>query len=139
MAKSERDPQRERFWRDVLGRFRASRLSVRAFCRRENLGEPLFYAWRRTIAERDAEMKTVGGPRMRRERSVARRSRPVGTGSLAPFLPVMIHEPTAAVAPGGYPVAIELRGGRVLRFAESLSARRVAEVVCALEAMEAAS
>lgn len=53
MARSERDPQREQYWRDTLARFGTSGLSVREFCRREKLGEPLFYAWRRTIAERD--------------------------------------------------------------------------------------
>jgi hypothetical protein len=36
-------------------------------------------------------------------------------------------------------MALELRGGRVLRFVDSTPAERVAELVRALEAMEGAS
>jgi hypothetical protein len=35
--------------------WRSSGLSIRDFCRVEGLPEPNFYAWRRTIAERDAD------------------------------------------------------------------------------------
>jgi hypothetical protein len=35
--------------------WRRSGLSVRAFCRERGLLEPNFYAWRRTLAARDAE------------------------------------------------------------------------------------
>jgi len=52
MANLRRDASKERFWRDVLRRFAASGLSVRAFCKRERLTESTFYAWRRTIGER---------------------------------------------------------------------------------------
>jgi len=45
MAKRAFDPQRDQFWRDVLSRFRSSGLSIRAFCRQEQVREPLFYAW----------------------------------------------------------------------------------------------
>jgi hypothetical protein len=41
---------RRRFWRAAIARQRASGLSVRAFCRRENLSEPSFYAWRKRLA-----------------------------------------------------------------------------------------
>ncbi|MEQ9379639.1 MAG: hypothetical protein RJP95_02160 [Pirellulales bacterium] len=57
MAKQQRDPAKEAYWRKVLGRFTASGLSVREFCKREQLTESAFYAWRRTIGEREE----VGG------------------------------------------------------------------------------
>jgi len=55
MANVQRDSEKERRWREVLGRQAASGLSVREFCKRERLTESQFYAWRRTIAERDGE------------------------------------------------------------------------------------
>jgi transposase-like protein len=136
MARSERDPKREQFWRNALARFGGSGLSVREFCRRERLGEPLFYAWRRTIAERDRAAPPRGGRVALRKPSRPPRSRRAGAGSPAAFLPVLMsHEPAPLTAN----IRIELRGGRMLRFDDSLSAQRLAEFVRALEATEAAS
>jgi len=47
MANRRRDSGREKLWRSRLARQAASRLSVRAFCQREGVAEPSFYAWRR--------------------------------------------------------------------------------------------
>jgi transposase-like protein len=49
-----RSGSKERFWRRMVRQWRSSGLSVRAFCAQHELAEPTFYAWRRTIAERDA-------------------------------------------------------------------------------------
>lgn len=46
---------KERFWRTMVRQWRSSGLSVRDFCAEQGLSEPTFYAWRRTIAQRDAE------------------------------------------------------------------------------------
>ena len=46
---------KEQFWRDTLQQFRGSGQTVRAFCKQRGLTEPSFYAWRRTIAERDGK------------------------------------------------------------------------------------
>jgi hypothetical protein len=87
MSNVERDAEKERFWREVLSR------------------QASFYAWRRTIAERD--------------------------GAKAPsFVPVVVTDP----APGGPPIAIELVSGHVLRLPASTSAVWLAELVLALEA-----
>lgn len=51
----QRRSSKERFWRRLLRQWRGSGLSVRAFCAERRVSEPSFYAWRRTIAERDAE------------------------------------------------------------------------------------
>jgi transposase len=54
-----RDQKKERFWRAMLQRWRQSGLSVRDFCARRGLTQPSFYAWRRTLAERDAQVQFV--------------------------------------------------------------------------------
>jgi hypothetical protein len=38
-------------WRARLGRWRRSRLSIAEFCRREQLSQPSFFAWRRRLAD----------------------------------------------------------------------------------------
>ena len=48
-----RDSQKERFWRQTIGRWQKSGLTIRAFCRLHGLAESNFHAWRRTIANRD--------------------------------------------------------------------------------------
>jgi transposase-like protein len=59
MAKQQRDVVKEAYWRDVLKRFAESGLSVREFCKREQLTESQFYAWRRTLSERDGNCGNV--------------------------------------------------------------------------------
>ena len=108
MANKNRDGKREAFWRGVLKRHTRCGLSARAFCRREKLSEPSFYAWRRTIQERDAAEKQSPRPA---------------------FLPLAIRD----IATSDGSIVIGLRGGCVLRLPESIAASRVAELVQALE------
>lgn len=115
MANKQRDLAKESRWREILKRHAASELSVRAFCQQEQVTEPTFYAWRRTIGERDGKAK----------------SQPVrnGLAKQPAFLPLVvdsIHRPDSGIV-------IELSGGRVLRLPESTSANRLAELVHALE------
>jgi hypothetical protein len=49
-----RDSQKERFWRQTIGRWQKSGLAIRAYCRQHGLAEANFHAWRRTIANRDS-------------------------------------------------------------------------------------
>lgn len=42
------------FWRGHLARQPRSGLSIRAYCARQGLSEPSFYAWRAELARRDA-------------------------------------------------------------------------------------
>jgi hypothetical protein len=53
MANPHRDSGKEQYWRDLLARQAASGLNVARYCQREGLSLPSFYAWRRTIAQRD--------------------------------------------------------------------------------------
>ena len=50
-----RDLHREQEWRRRLRDWRRSGLSVSAFCRRYGVTQNRLYAWRRILAERDAE------------------------------------------------------------------------------------
>lgn len=114
MAHKRRDAAKERFWRDLVQRHRGSGLSVAEFCRREKLSQPSFYAWRRTLAERDSQRAK---PATRRQ---PRRE----------FLPLRVTDSPARQGA----ITIELAGGRLLRLPESIAAGRLAEVVQALEA-----
>ena len=58
-TRKERSASKEQFWRTMVRQWRQSGLSVRAFCRRHGLLEPNFFAWRRTLAERDAAPDTT--------------------------------------------------------------------------------
>jgi transposase len=55
LSAKQRDAGKERFWRRLVRQWQASGLSVRAFCAREGLTEPSFYAWRRALTERDTQ------------------------------------------------------------------------------------
>ncbi len=112
MANTQRDPGKEKFWRDAV-RLRAdSGRPAREFCRRHRLNEPSFHGWRRTLQDRDA-----------------RRLRPPA------FVPVVVRDEPRVANDAG--IVIELRGGRLPRRAGSTPAGRVAELVRALEATEA--
>jgi hypothetical protein len=94
---------------------------VRAFCGRERLSEPSFYAWRRTL----------------RERAAAENQQPRPAFLPAAILPPAIREHSPPAPQGG--VVIELYGGRLLRLPESMAPARVAELVHALETAESPS
>ena len=49
MAKSKRSTEKEEFWRLALREYQQSGLTIRAFCQKEGLSEPCFYAWRKKI------------------------------------------------------------------------------------------
>lgn len=113
MAKGQRrDPAREAKWRQVLAQQARSGLSVRAFCRREGLPESAWYAWRRTIRERDA----AGGG----QRSAARPA----------FVPLAVRPEGAA---SDAQAVLELRGGRVLRLPAWMPPAQLAALVHAIE------
>lgn len=113
MANIQRNAEKERFWREALARHAKSGLSVRAFCGQERLAESAFYAWRRTIAERDGK----GAP-------------PKPPPAFVPALVTGELERESSVV-------IELIGGRVLRLPEGILPSRLAELVHALEAQAA--
>src|SRR5215510_16095532 len=90
------DGVKERKWRRVLGRWRRSGLSIRAFCGAEGIGEHLFYWWRRELAQRD------------KHKAAASKKVTVATKPAA-FVPVRV------VADQGAGIEIVLPGGQVVR------------------------
>jgi hypothetical protein len=47
--------EKEAYWRSVLHRQKESGLSVRQFCREQQLSQASFYGWKRKIASRDRQ------------------------------------------------------------------------------------
>jgi transposase-like protein len=76
----QRCSSKERFWRRIVREWRSSGLSVRAFCRERDLSEPNFYAWRRTLAERDAQAARFVAVRVVADEKAATAARRSGSG-----------------------------------------------------------
>jgi hypothetical protein len=106
MAKHQRDAAKEAYWRGVLIRQAASGQSVREFCQQERLTESQFYAWRRTIGQRDAPGKP--GPA---------------------FVSALVVD----ASPRESSIAIELAGGCVLKFSGPLASEQLADLIVALQ------
>jgi transposase-like protein len=121
MANKQRDAEKEAFWREVVQRHAASGISVRAFCRQEQLIESAFYAWRRTIAERDGQV-----PSGKSQPITPCIPRPAS----ADFVPAVVTDLPAREAS----ITLELAGARVLRLPASISVERLAQLITALEA-----
>lgn len=115
MAKGQRDPERERFWRETLKRQAGSGLTVRAFCAEEQLAETAFHAWRRVLRERDQE----------------RRGATAATPAPA-FVPVVVR-PDGRREPDAAGIIIDLRGGRAMRLPTSMPTEQLARIVRAIE------
>ena len=56
------DSRKAQHWRQLLELWQRSGLSVRAFCRRHQLAEPTFYAWRRLLSERPSPASAADKP-----------------------------------------------------------------------------
>lgn len=85
--------ERRNYWTEILNRQAASGLSVAAFCRRESISQPSFYAWRRKLAQ--------GGPDavQRRPSNQPDETDSTGNPEAQRFVPVRIEEvsPPAAL------------------------------------------
>lgn len=86
--RGERDRAKERFWRRMLRQWRHSGQAVRDFCAEQGLAEPSFYAWRRTLAQRDRQERREPRP------AASRRNGQVGVPT---FVPVHVTLGTAAL------------------------------------------
>jgi len=128
---TRRDPQKERYWRGVIGRQRGSGLSVRAYCRREGVRENCFYWWRGEIARRSAEAKkarrALGGDRRNKQATVVGESPSSG----AAFLPLKVAAEYSADADA--PIEIYLACGRRIGVHPGFDRQMLEEVLAALE------
>jgi hypothetical protein len=107
-----RESAKEKFWRTALAELAASGQSVRAFCRDRDLSEPSLYAWRRTIARRDAARSAVAAD-----------------GPHTPaLLPIRLMRTTAPS-----PIQILLAGGHRIRLRPPVDREALTQVLAALE------
>ena len=107
---------KESFWRHMIRQWRHSGQSVRAFCRARNLGEASFYAWRRTIAQRDAQ----DGQLLERTGEARRGGRP----------PLFVPLQVSSVA--GAPLEVVLERGRVVRVPTGFDATTLRQLLAVL-------
>jgi transposase-like protein len=106
-----RDPRKEQFWRGHMARWQRSGLSVPAYCARHDLTPANFYAWRRTLAQRD-------------------RQRPAPAPTPVTLVPISLPTPSAA---DDALIEVVLRNGRRLRLAPTVALSVVRNLVALLE------
>ena len=115
MARWQRDGAKERTWRGHVSRWQRSGLSIRAYCAAEGLAEGNFHAWRRTLAERDAEPRRPGGQ--------------IATPAFVPIR--VLNDRTTATAPSA--VEVVCTNGRVLRVGADFDPEVVRQLLALLE------
>jgi transposase len=108
-----RDPRKEQHWRQLIERWQSSGLSVRAFCERHRLAVPSFYAWRRTLQQRDRRPPTSQTPE-----------------SSAAFLPIHVRHDAPDLTPS---LELVLANGRCLRIPAGFDAVALRALLAVLE------
>lgn len=95
------DQDRDAAWRGVLGEWRASGLSIYAFCKRRQLQKSTFYYWRDKLG--------FGTPRPAKPAVPSAAT----SASSAGFVPVtLVAEPTVEVAAHGVTLRLPLGASR---------------------------
>lgn len=118
---ASRDRGKERFWRRTLRQWRRSGQSIRDFCAERRLSEPSFFAWRRTIAEREEQVDSPKG-RVGTARNQQRsEAKPV-------FIPVHVEPTTPAPL-----LEVVLGQGRVIRVPSGFDAATLRQLLVVLE------
>jgi hypothetical protein len=111
MSTTNQRSSKERFWRRLLRQWRRSGLSIRDFCAEQQISEPSFFAWRRTIAQLDAQA--------------------------ARLVPVQVvpdeEEPVAARDASGNGLELVVGGGRVLRIGPGFDGPTLMRLLSLLE------
>lgn len=149
MAKPHRrDLAKELFWRQMVHKWLCSGLTIRDFCRKNDLTEGSFYAWRRTIAERDQEGPSFSLPPQGNSpppsaNTSARTSRQSSAGKLPLFVPVTvaastIPTPAASTNPpspptAAKPIEVVLSSGRLVRVPVGFDGGTLREILSIIE------
>jgi transposase-like protein len=117
--RGERDRGKERFWREMVGRWRRSGVTIRAFCAEHGLSEPSFYGWRREIARRD---EPIG------ERSARTGARSVRQAKGLPaFVPLRVTPPESAAT-----LEVVVGAGHIVRVAPGFDAATLRHLLAVL-------
>lgn len=120
---------KEQFWRRTLRLWQRSGLTIRDFCRQQGLAEPNFYAWRRTLAQREQATGSHRPPdrRAKQATTLGRPSPATSPSRPAAFVPV------AVVADRPTTVEVVLGQGRVVRVAAGFDPALLLRVLQVLE------
>ncbi len=129
-GRGEFDRGKEQFWREMVQRWQRSGGTIRAFCAEQGLSEPSFYAWRRTIAERDEQ---AGRPA--RRKATRRRAGPATVSSrgdlhasgLPTFVPLRVTQTEPAPA-----LEVVVGAGHVVRVAPGFDAATLRSLLAVL-------
>ena len=116
--RGQRERGKEHFWRRLLRQWRGSGLTIRAFCAEHEVSEPSFFAWRRTIAQRD-----------QRTRRRARPGQDQGADGHPVFVPLRVLPAPA----GATTFEVVLRHGRVVRVPASFDPAALRQLFVILE------
>jgi hypothetical protein len=116
MARGERDPVKEQYWRGIIQEWEQSKKGVRAFCAERGVEEAKFHCWRRIIAKRDGTYV----PAKRGDTS---------SGQAPAFVPVVVKQ---SVASGTLEIVVG--AGRVIRVPADFDPAALRRLLAVLEA-----
>jgi hypothetical protein len=122
-----RDRGKERYWRRMLRQWQRSGQRVRSFCWEHGLSEPSFYAWRRTIQERErpVQPRSRRGPRQASEPAQGAAVHGFQGDGLPAFVPVTIAAAAASLE-------VVLGDGRVVRVPAGFDATTLRQLLAVL-------
>jgi hypothetical protein len=118
------DHAKEQYWRRVVARWAASRLSIAAFCAEAGLCEQDFYRWRRVLRARSERCNEEPCPRTATpgKRTAHRKAVPL-------FVPVAVE----SVPPSAAMLEVVVVGGQVVRVPVGFDAATLAQLLVLLE------
>ena len=125
---TRRDPAKELFWRRLLNLWQRGDQSIRAFCADHDVGEQSFFAWRRTIAERDRQRNQLAQSGAKAtvvddDGDDAKRSQPT-------FVPLRV---VASSMPTGPAFEVVLKDDRVVRVPTGFDPATLRQLLAVLE------
>lgn len=126
-----RDLKKELSWRGILREQRRSGLTIRDFCRKKGLPEPLFYAWRREI-ERRGRWRTGKASQPVSAKSVRTGSTKTARANGAAFVSVKLSD-VAPLPASADAVECHFPSGAVLRCPPGMEPTAIAALVRAWE------
>jgi hypothetical protein len=120
-----RDGAKERTWRRLLQQWRRSGMTIRDFCAEHDVSEPSFFAWRRTIAERDRQR---GRPRASADGDGDGDGDGEKTQTSPAFVPLRVVS-----TPAGTAFEVVLCDGRVVRVPAGFDPTALRQLLAILE------
>jgi len=109
-------------WRLLIEAQATSGLGVKEYCRQQRLTPSCFYRWRRFLTGKTGAASAWANPKRRRSRAIN------GFAAVQ-----MVEDKSEPRSLPGEPIRLLLAGGRELILPVSMPARRLAELLMALE------